>query len=84
MGKLEAFLSGQRTPARRASWWLASQLTFAALETLLGVPLPATAQTKQDYWTATIMARHDWLRHRFRASLERRAAAVTFTRQPLE
>ena len=58
------------------------RLTFAEIEALIGAPLSLTARTTQDAWTLHPVARHNWLPHGFRASLERRAGAVTFTRTP--
>jgi len=49
------------------------RLTFAEIETLIGGPLSATAQTNQSYWTTTITAR-----------LDRVERAIAFTRQPQE
>lgn len=56
-------------------------LTFAELETLLGAPLPASAQ-RPDYWTSSQVATLNWQRLGWRARLSHADQAVTFTRQP--
>ena len=55
-------------------------LTFAELETLLGNLLPASAWM-QSYWTASSIARTNWERSGFTATLDRIERRVIFTRR---
>jgi hypothetical protein len=55
-------------------------LTFAALEALLGGPLPATAQ-QTTFWARGSMARRNWQFSGFTALLDRVRHRVIFTRR---
>lgn len=73
---LAEYLTG--VPATEAQVWL----TLSEIETLIGTPLPPAA-TRTGYWSrGHTHARASWLRNGFVAHLDRRAAAVCFTRRP--
>jgi hypothetical protein len=73
---LERYLAG--VPATETHVWL----TLNEIEALTGAALPAAA-TRAAYWSrGHAQARETWLRHGFVARLDRRAAAVCFTRRP--
>jgi len=56
------------------------QLDFAAIETLIGGPLPRTASAAE-FWTSSHTARLNWRRSGFNARLLSPAPAVLFTRR---
>lgn len=57
------------------------RFSFAALETLLGSPLPPIASIGT-YWSSSRVARSNWQRSGFVARLDRAGPAVIFTRRP--